>query len=160
IWLAVPASNGPDEIRIYTITGKTTMFVARMSTTLPIATPFREIRFIIPAPLPIDASTTQAARRVRIVPEAASEAEGFTGWCPRLGLGQNRGDWGTAGSRVTLGGAGPPRKPRKRHDAPPPTFPAPRRHHCRSACRAARRAGAVIPDTIGAHDRSVRAGRP
>jgi len=45
-------SESPDEIRMYIMIGKTAMFVDTMSTMLPITTPFREIRFILPPALP------------------------------------------------------------------------------------------------------------
>src|SRR5262249_16419002 len=49
--------EGPDEIRIYIMIGKTAMVVDTMSTMLPITTPFREIRFIFVPPFPNDAPT-------------------------------------------------------------------------------------------------------
>jgi hypothetical protein len=56
IWATESAvsSEGPDEIRIIMI-GKTAMSVDTMSMTLPITTPFREIRFIFRAAPPNDA---------------------------------------------------------------------------------------------------------
>jgi hypothetical protein len=41
------SSEGPDEMRMYIMIGKTAMFVDTMSTMLPITAPFREIRFIL-----------------------------------------------------------------------------------------------------------------
>jgi len=49
-WMVEPAVSpeGPDEMRMYIMIGKTAMFVDTMSTMLPMTTPFRDIRFILP----------------------------------------------------------------------------------------------------------------